>query len=185
MNYKMLFLTALSAWGLSFPSMAEDLLHLSWPADYDAVKYELRISKKSGGTMEKVMEETAYASDVLLREQGRLSDPKGLYWQEEPYDFDGNSIGPVTAPKPLASSAAVIHREAPLPRPDRSSEKGGALLYPVYTYTALPGAATYEIEILAQYPENTEGTAPSKYHIGGGDFQYTDYYDDMPRFGTW
>lgn len=72
MNYKMLFLTALSAWGLSFPSMAEDLLHLSWPADYDAVKYELRISKKSGGTMEKVMEETVYASDVLLREQGRL-----------------------------------------------------------------------------------------------------------------
>lgn len=185
MNYKMLFLAALSVWGLSFPSMAEDLLHLSWPTDYDAVKYELRISQKSGGTMEKVMEETAYASDVLLREQGRLSDPKELYWQEEPYDFDGNSIGPVTEPKSLASSAAVIHREAPLPRPDRSGERGGALLYPVYTYTALPGAATYEIEILAQYPENTEGTAPSKYHIGGGDFQYTDYYDDTPRFGTW
>lgn len=185
MNHKILFLAALCAWGLSFPSMAADLLHLSWPTDYDAVKYELRISHDHNGQMEKVLDETAYAADVLLRREGRLSDPEGLYWQEEPCDFDGNPIGPMTAPKPLAPAAEIIHREAPLPRPDRSGERGGALLYPVYTYTALPGADTYEIEVLAAYPENTEGTAPSKYHIGGGDFRYTDYYDDVPRYGTW
>lgn len=55
----------------------------------------------------------------------------------------------------------------------------------MYSYIGNPGASSYEIEVLSAYPENTEGTAHSMYRIGGGDFLYTDFYDDTPRFGTW
>ena len=110
---------------------------------------------------------------------------QGLYWQEKPLDFDGYPIGMESGPRPLESSVTPVSRNAPLPRPDRSGERGGALLYPVSSYVGNPEASSYEIEVLSAYPENTEGTAHSMYHIGGGDFLYTDFYDDTPRFGTW
>lgn len=128
---------------------------------------------------------TAYMSDMLLPESGQFKDLQELYWQERPLDFDGYPIGAESSSRPLESSVTPVSRNAPLPRQDRSGERGGALLYPVYSYIGNPGASSYEIEVLSAYPENTEGTAHSMYHIGGGDFLYTDFYDDTPRFGTW
>lgn len=164
---------------------AEGLLHLSWKPDYDAVKYDVTFSRQDQGKMEGTWKTTAYMSDMLLPESGQFKDLQELYWQERPLDFDGYPIGAESGPRPLESSVTPVSRNAPLPRPDRSGERGGALLYPVYSYIGNPGASSYEIEVLSAYPENTEGTAHSMYHIGGGDFLYTDFYDDTPRFGTW
>lgn len=164
---------------------AEGLLHLSWKPDYDAVKYDVTFSRRDQGKMEGTWKTTAYMSDMLLPESGQFKDLQGLYWQEKPLDFDGYPIGMESRPRPLESSVIPVSRNAPLPRQDRSGERGGALLYPVYSYVGNPGASSYEIEVLSAYPENTEGTAHSMYHIGGGDFLYTDFYDDTPRFGTW
>lgn len=164
---------------------AEGLLHLSWKPDYDAVKYDVTFSRRDQGKMEGTWKTTAYMSDMLLPESGQFKDLQGLYWQEKSLDFDGYPIGMESRPRPLESSVIPVSRNAPLPRQDRSGERGGALLYPVYSYVGNPGASSYEIEVLSAYPENTEGTAHSMYHIGGGDFLYTDFYDDTPRFGTW
>lgn len=164
---------------------AEELLHLSWKPDYDAVKYDVTFSRRDQGKMEGTWKTTAYMSDMLLPESGQFKDLQGLYWQERPLDFDGYPIGAESGPRPLESSVTPVSRNAPLPRQDRSGERGGALLYPVYSYVGNPGASSYEIEVLSAYPENTEGTAHSMYRIGGGDFLYTDFYDDTPRFGTW
>ncbi len=164
---------------------AEGLLHLSWKPDYDAVKYDVTFSRKDHGKMADTWKTTAYMSDMLLPESGQFKDLQELYWQEKPLDFDGYPIGAESGPRPLESSVTPVSRNAPLPWPDRSGERGGALLYPVYSYIGNPGASSYEIEVLSAYPENTEGTAHSMYHIGGGDFLYTDFYDDTPRFGTW
>lgn len=164
---------------------AEGLLHLSWEPDYDAVKYDVTFSRRDQGKMEGTWKTTAYMSDMLLPESGQFKDLQELYWQEKPLDFDGYPIGAESGPRPLESSVTPVSRNAPLPRQDRSGERGGALLYPVYSYVGNPGASSYEIEVLSAYPENTEGTAHSMYRIGGGDFLYTDFYDDTPRFGTW
>lgn len=164
---------------------AEGLLHLSWKPDYDAVKYDVTFSRRDHGKMTGTWKTTAYMSDMLLPESGQFKDLAGLYWQERPLDFDGYPIGAESSSRPLESSVTPVFRNAPLPRPDRSGERGGALLYPVYSYIGNPGASSYEIEVLSAYPENTEGTGHSMYHIGGGDFLYTDFYDDTPRFGTW
>lgn len=164
---------------------AEGLLHLSWKPEYDAVKYDVTFSRRDQGKMEGTWKTTAYMSDMLLPESGQFKDLQGLYWQEKPLDFDGYPIGAESSPRPLESSVTPVSRNAPLPRQDRSGERGGALLYPVYSYIGNPGASSYEIEVLSAYPENTEGTAHSMYRIGGGDFLYTDFYDDTPRFGTW
>ena len=164
---------------------AEGLLHLSWKPEYDAVKYDVTFSRRDQGKMEGTWKTTAYMSDMLLPESGQFKDLQELYWQEKPLDFDGYPIGAESGPRPLESSVTPVSRNAPLPRQDRSGERGGALLYPVYSYVGNPGASSYEIEVLSAYPENTEGTAHSMYRIGGGDFLYTDFYDDTPRFGTW
>lgn len=164
---------------------AEGLLHLSWKPDYDAVKYDVTFSRKDHGKMADTWKTNAYMSDMLLPESGQFKDLQELYWQEKPLDFDGYPIGAESGPRPLESSVTPVSRNAPLPRQDRSGERGGALLYPVYSYIGNPGASSYEIEVLSAYPENTEGTAHSMYRIGGGDFLYTDFYDDTPRFGTW
>lgn len=181
-----ILLTALSAALLTAGTVsAAGLLHLSWEPDYDAVKYDVTFSRLEKGKMTRVYETTAYTNDMLLPESGIYASMKGLYWQERPLDFDGFSIGEESRPLALADSVTPVVRNAPLPRADRSSERGGALLYPVYSYTGNPGVSSYEVEVLSQYPENTEGTEHSIYHIGGGDFPYMDYYDDTPRYGTW
>ncbi|WP_440249632.1 SGNH/GDSL hydrolase family protein [Dialister succinatiphilus] len=185
MNQKIMNSTILAALLAAGTVSAEGLLHLSWRPDYDAVKYDVIFSRKDHGKMEGTWKTTAYMSDMLLPESGQFKDLQELYWQERPLDFDGYPIGAESSPRPLESSVTPVSRNAPLPRPDRSGERGGALLYPVYSYIGNPGASSYEIEVLSAYPENTEGTAHSMYHIGGGDFLYTDFYDDTPRFGTW
>ena len=185
MNQKIIISTVLAALLAAGTVSAEGLLHLSWKPDYDAVKYDVTFSRRDHGKMEGTWKTTAYMSDMLLPESGQFKDLQGLYWQERPLDFDGYPIGAESGPRPLESSVIPVSRNAPLPRPDRSGERGGALLYPVYSYVGNPGASSYEIEVLSAYPENTEGTAHSMYRIGGGDFLYTDFYDDTPRFGTW
>lgn len=185
MNQKIIISTVLAALLAAGTVSAEELLHLSWEPDYDAVKYDVTFSRRDHGKMEGTWKTTAYMSDMLLPESGKFKDLQGLYWQEKPLDFDGYPIGAESGPRPLESSVTPVSRNAPLPRPDRSGERGGALLYPVYSYIGNPGASSYEIEVLSAYPENTEGTAHSMYRIGGGDFLYTDFYDDTPRFGTW
>ncbi|WP_418248700.1 SGNH/GDSL hydrolase family protein [Dialister succinatiphilus] len=185
MNSKIIISTVLAAFLSAGTVSAEELLHLSWKPDYDAVKYDVTFSRRDQGKMEGTWKTTAYMSDMLLPESGQFKDLQGLYWQERPLDFDGYPIGAESGPRPLESSVTPVSRNAPLPRLDRSGERGGALLYPVYSYIGNPGASSYEIEVLSAYPENTEGTAHSMYHIGGGDFLYTDFYDDTPRFGTW
>lgn len=185
MNQKIIISTVLAALLAAGTVSAEGLLHLSWKPDYDAVKYDVTFSRRDQGKMEGTWKTTAYMSDMLLPESGQFKDLQELYWQEKPLDFDGYPIGMESRPRPLESSVTPVSRNAPLPRQDRSGERGGALLYPVYSYVGNPGASSYEIEVLSAYPENTEGTAHSMYRIGGGDFLYTDFYDDTPRFGTW
>lgn len=185
MNPKIMISTILAALLTAGTVSAEGLLHLSWKPDYDAVKYDVTFSRRDHGKMEGTWKTTAYMSDMLLPESGQFKDLQVLYWQEKPLDFDGYPIGAESGPRPLESSVTPVSRNAPLPRQDRSGERGGALLYPVYSYVGNPGASSYEIEVLSAYPENREGTAHSMYHIGGGDFLYTDFYDDTPRFGTW
>lgn len=185
MNQKIIISTVLAALLAAGTVSAEGLLHLSWKPDYDAVKYDVTFSRRDHGKMAGTWKITAYMSDMLLPESGQFKDLQELYWQEKPLDFDGYPIGMESGPRPLESSVTPVSRNAPLPRQDRSGERGGALLYPVYSCIGNPGASSYEIEVLSAYPENTEGTAHSMYHIGGGDFLYTDFYDDTPRFGTW
>jgi lysophospholipase L1-like esterase len=168
---------------VSGTAQATDLLYLHWTPNWDAVKYDLALSTAVHGRS-MVRHQTVYMSDVLLPEfyVKKIHD---WSWQARPLDFDGHPIGPVSPMKPLKGPGKIIPRNAPLPRHDVSHIRGGTLLYPVYSYVGNPGISSYEIEVLSEYPENVNGIAHSMYHIGGGDFQYTDYYDEPPRFGTW
>lgn len=183
MKISKVFLALAASLFMTPAAEATDLTYLHWTPNWDAVKYDLILSTRDL-LHRSIRHQTVYMSDVLLPSI-YMQKEKDWQWQARPLDFDGNPIGPISSPKLFRGSARIVSRNAPLPRRDVSGRRGGTLLYPVYSYVGNPGISTYEIEVLSEYPENVNGTAHSMYHIGGGDFPYTDYYDEPPRFGTW
>ena len=70
----------------------------------------------------------------------------------------------------------------PVPTVDYNIGNGTSMLYPVYNWIPIDGAAHYEVEILSQPPENPMGTEPSQYRIGQGLSDTSELYDDFPRY---
>ncbi len=64
-------------------------------------------------------------------------------------------------------------------------EKGTDILFPVYSFLKVPGAASYEIKVTNEKPENTEGIAPSSHRVFVGHTELTDFYDPDPRIGSY
>lgn len=77
-----------------------------------------------------------------------------------------------------------LGRDAPLPNVYRP-ENGSSLLYPVYSYAGIPGAAKYEVEVTDSYPETLSGTAPSAHRVFSRVTSLSNVYDSDPRIGTY
>lgn len=172
-----------------------DMYFLSWDENVDAVGYELEIAEEEGAWDEeqpsgKVVYHVpkVYVPGIMISSSSlplKAETRDHLYWRVRPFDLDGNPAGPFSAPRRLEGSLVPIHRYAPLPRPYDEGEKGGALLYPVYSYIGIPGADSYEVEVTSRYPENEDGYAPSRYRVYAGVTTLTDLYDPAPRKGTY
>lgn len=61
---------------------------------------------------------------------------------------------------------------------------GEVLLYPVYDWLPVPGAASYEVEVLDAAPENPNGLEPSAHRIDVYHTEYGQKYDEQPRYGS-
>jgi lysophospholipase L1-like esterase len=73
--------------------------------------------------------------------------------------------------------------EKPTPLSAYNEGNGTVLLYPVYDWLAVPGAASYELEILDGPPENPNGISPSEHRIDVYHPQYAQQYDQKARYG--
>lgn len=172
-----------------------DMYFLSWDENVDAVGYELEIAEEEGAWDEeqpsgKVVYHVpkVYVPGIMISSSAlplKAETKDHLYWRVRPFDLDGKPAGPFSAPRRLEGSLVPIHPYAPLPRPYDEGEKGAALLYPVYSYIAIPGADSYEVEVTSRYPENEDGYAPSRYRVYAGVTTLTDLYDPAPRKGTY
>lgn len=168
---------------------------LQWPENLQAVRYELEIFSQVPEELdpEQPVEGAVYRNgeiytNRILLDEGKLpslDDGLPLFWRVRAYDLDGNPISSYSQPKELQTTLVRELRDAPVPRSRTEGENGMALLYPVYSYTALPGAQQYEVEVLDQMPEQTEGILPSRHRVYAETTTLTDLYDKAPRIGTY
>ena len=168
---------------------------LQWPADLQAVRYEVELFSKVPQNIDsnKPVENAEYRNkhvyvNSLLLAKAVLDSYEGgqpMYFRVRSYDLDGNPSSPFTAPQLLQSHLKTVTRNAPVPRPTYEDGKGSTLLYPVYAYTGNPGASQYEVEVTNRYPENVDGVAPSKYRVFSEVTPLTDLYDKESRIGTY
>lgn len=104
-----------------------------------------------------------------------------FYWRVRGLDYDGNPLSPFPKAEKLYVDRQREVVLKPVPTSVFNQGNGTTLLYPVYAWIPVAGAARYEVEILAAPPENPNGTAPSVHRIDAGLTAGFDYYDVKPR----
>lgn len=169
----------------------EKLVLLTWQDDPESVRYEVEIFRGLPSDLDRNQpledhlydNQRIYSNKVLVDLSQFPDGPEPLYWRVRPIDANWEGMGPFSSPMEVRSTMKPVSRNAPYPNVYRPGN-GSTLLYPVYSYAGNPGAAKYEVEVTSAYPENTEGTAPSKYRVFSKITSLSNVYDDNPRIGT-
>lgn len=107
-----------------------------------------------------------------------------FYWRVRGMGLKGQAVSKFSALEEAHVDIYVPTTEKPTLLSVYNNSNGHVLLYPVYDWFAVPGAASYEVEVLDDVPENPNGIAPSIHRIASFMSQYSQQYDDTPRYGT-
>lgn len=169
----------------------EKLILLTWQEDPESVRYEVEIFRGLPENLDRnsPVENHLYDNQRIYTNQVLVdlaAFPRGeapLYWRVRPIDANWQGMGPFSSPMEVRSTMKPVSRNAPYPHVYHPGN-GSTLLYPVYSYAGNPGAASYEVEVTDRYPENPDGTAPSKYRVFSKTTTLSNVYDDNPRIGT-
>lgn len=169
----------------------EKLILLTWQEDPESVRYEVEIFRGLPENLDRNSpvenhlydNQRIYTNQVLVDLSTFPPGEAPLYWRVRPIDANWEGMGPFSSPMEVRSTMKPITRNAPYPHVYRPGN-GSTLLYPVYSYAGNPGAVKYEVEVTDQYPENRDGTEPSKYRVFSKETALSNVYDDNPRIGT-
>ncbi|MCH4167539.1 MAG: GDSL-type esterase/lipase family protein [Megasphaera sp.] len=100
-----------------------------------------------------------------------------FYWRVRGLALDGHAVSAYSD----LEETYVDHLKPVLEKPTTLSVynqgRGQVLLYPVYDWIAVPEAASYELEIMDEAPENPNGIEPSIHRIEAYYPQYAEQYD--------
>lgn len=169
----------------------EKLILLTWQEDPESVRYEVEIFRGLPENLDRNSpvenhlydNQRIYTNQVLVDLAAFPPGEAPLYWRVRPIDANWQGMGPFSSPMEVRSTMEPVSRNAPYPHVYHPGN-GSTLLYPVYSYAGNPGAASYEVEVTDRYPENPDGTAPSKYRVFSKTTTLSNVYDDNPRIGT-
>lgn len=169
----------------------EKLILLTWQEDPESVRYEVEIFQGLPENLDRNSpvenhlydNQRIYTNQVLVDLAAFPPGEAPLYWRVRPIDANWQGMGPFSSPMEVRSTMKPVSRNAPYPHVYHPGN-GSTLLYPVYSYAGNPGAASYEVEVTNRYPENPDGTAPSKYRVFSKTTTLSNVYDDNPRIGT-
>lgn len=169
----------------------EKLILLTWQEDPESVRYEVEIFRGLPENLDRNSpvenhlydNQRIYTNQVLVDLAAFPPGEAPLYWRVRPIDANWQGMGPFSSPMEVRSTMKLVSRNAPYPHVYHPGN-GSTLLYPVYSYAGNPGAASYEVEVTDRYPENPDGTAPSKYRVFSKNTTLSNVYDDNPRIGT-
>lgn len=176
-------LCLLFAFILGGTAAAGNLYFLRWGMNGDAVYYELEISTSQG--------EILYDNDHVWQNAVIFSAdiPDGMeneiLWRVRAFNLYGDIIQDWSEMARFDTEETLLGRDAPRLSPDYQEGRWMRLLYPVYSFVGLPGAASYEIEVTDEEPENPEGTEPSAHRIWSASSDIMERYDESPRIGTY
>lgn len=178
--------------GLNAPSSEKDLVLLTWAENPESVRYEVEIFRgipynldRNEPLADHVYDNQRIYTNKVIIDLSKIPAGDGvLYWRVRPIDADWTGLAPFSAPMEVRSTMKRLGRDAPLPNVYRP-ENGSSLLYPVYSYAGIPGAAKYEVEVTDSYPETLSGTAPSAHRVFSRVTSLSNVYDSDPRIGTY
>lgn len=165
---------------------------LEWDKNIEAVWYEVEVFDEDPGEIPSDEPSKAHAYDnphvyvnsLVVEPSRQWGSDAGFYWRVRAFDLDGQ---PITDFSPLSYTwgPAAEERNAPVIRNEANRAGYSTLLYPVYSFTWIPGAVKYEVEVTDEEPEDQDGIAPSAHRVWSQVTELTDLYDEKPRIGTY
>ena len=159
---------------------------LSWDKDTQAVVYELEVYADAAGKHRLYRTRQVYTNHYQLPVRDFAADwPEGkpLYWRVRSLGFDGEPVSAYSALAVLYTSARVPELDHPVIFTREDAGNGTTLLYPVYDWVGLAGAASYEIELYAGGAGQALANGLPPVAVLHADV--TELYDAEPRLGTY
>lgn len=159
---------------------------LSWDKDTQAVVYEIEVYRDALAKHRIYRTRQVYTNHYQLPLRAFAENwPEGkpLYWRVRSIGFDGEAVSAFSKLAVLYPSACVPELDHPLIFAQNDTGNGTTLLYPVYNWVGLAGAARYEIELYAGHGDQalTSGLPP----VAVLHSDVTELYDAEPRIGTY
>ncbi len=103
-------------------------------------------------------------------------------WQVRALNLDRQPMTAYSQPETAVVDLTLPCEQRPLPTSVYDQGHGTVLLYPVYTWIPVHGAASYQVELLDAPPEKEDTAAPSSHRVAVMTATGFDCYDDEPRF---
>ena len=156
---------------------------LSWDKDTQAVVYELEVYADAAAKHRIYRTRQVYTNhyQLPLRTFAGKWLGKPLYWRVRSLGFDGEPVSAYSKLATLYTAETVPELDHPLILAQSDTGNGTTLLYPVYDWVGLAGAAGYEIELYA----GTGAQALSLPPVAVFHADITELYDPEPRIGTY
>lgn len=173
----------------SHPAIGNPVLR--WSRIDGAVGYEVQvlkpnskgdmIDKKTGRTYTLMMpSQTAYTTGYELTLPASYMG-QVFYWRVRGFDIDKHPISEYSDVEASHIDRFEPFTEKPTLMAFYNQGPCEVLLYPVYDWIAVPGAAKYELEILNNRPENPNGIEPSVHRIDSYTPTNIHQYDQKSR----
>lgn len=173
----------------SHPAIGNPVLR--WSRIDGAVGYEVQVlkpdskgdimDKKTGHTYTLMMpSQTAYTTGYELTLPASYMG-QVFYWRVRGFDIDQHPISEFSDVEASHIDRFEPFTEKPTPMAFYNQGLCEVLLYPVYDWIAVPGAAKYELEILNNRPENPNGIEPSVHRIDSYTPTNIHQYDQKSR----
>lgn len=171
------------------PAVGNPVLH--WSRIDGAVGYDVQVLKpdSKGDIMDKKTGHTytlMMPSQIAYTTGYELALPESymgqvFYWRVRGFDIDKQPISAFSDVEASHIDRFEPFTEKPTPMAFYNQGPDEVLLYPVYDWIAVPGAAKYELEILNDRPENPNGIEPSVHRIDSYTPTNIHQYDQKSR----
>jgi lysophospholipase L1-like esterase len=150
---------------------------LRWEKAEDAVAYEIQLAR-DGVIFQSENHIYINGYNVVLPD----AYPGNYFeWRVRALNLDRQPLTPFSQWEKVYVTRKIPALQRPVPTNRFNEGIGTTLLYPVYNWIPVNGAATYEIEILNARPPHANAKAPDSMVIGRGTSTGFDWYDDDKR----
>lgn len=169
------------------PTLTADKINneyvLSWPRLYYPAYYEVEVLNKptddsdtSTSTLQTIVKYRTLKNQITIDR----NFPFRTYWRVSAQGLFKRPLGQYSESLDLPSIMGITAQDFNNLKPIATSYYGvdkPASKYPMLTWSVVPGAVSYEIELLSNTPENPNSITPSKYRIHSSREIFTNGYN--------